>query len=190
MARLLYLPFLLVWALPVVIGQWLIGWRMLWRWRSVWMPLVPILTVYLSLADAVAINALIWRFDAHALIGVWIGSVPIEEVLFYCFTSAMLAQGFVLFWAGSRRHARPTTPITTSSGASGCGTDRARVPRDTRSKTRDDADQPSWPAPLRCVARVVNAYPASQRVAGDDHQQHRQHQAQHRRADHQAEAEA
>lgn len=93
-----YLPFLLVCAAPVIIGQWLIGGRKLWRWRAAWVPVVGILTVYFSLADAVAIETRIWRLDHAALIGIWIGPVPLEEVLFFLLSSAMIAQGFVLFW--------------------------------------------------------------------------------------------
>ena len=31
-----YLPFLLVWALPVIVVQWLVGGRYLWRERGLW----------------------------------------------------------------------------------------------------------------------------------------------------------
>src|SRR5689334_20001777 len=94
-----YLPILLIWALPVVALQWLIGWRYLWRERRRWPWIVVGLGVYFWLADAVAIEAGIWSFDPRSLSGLYLGPVPIEEVLFYLLTAAMVVQGFVLFQA-------------------------------------------------------------------------------------------
>lgn len=96
-----YLPFLLVWALPVVAFQWLVGARYLWRERHAWPWVVLGLTVYFTLADAVAINAGIWFFDTHSLVGLYVGPVPIEETLFYLLTALMVVQGFVLLWAAA-----------------------------------------------------------------------------------------
>ncbi len=94
-----YLPFLLIWALPVVALQWLVGWRYLWRERRHWPWIVAGLGAYFWLADAVAIAAGVWSFDERSLIGLYLGPVPIEEILFYLLTSAMVVQGFVLFQA-------------------------------------------------------------------------------------------
>lgn len=91
-----YLPFLLVWALPVVAVEWIAGGRHLWRERRVWPWIVLALTVWFSVADAVAIAAGIWRFDTRSLVGVYVGPVPVEEILFYLLTSAMVVQGYVL----------------------------------------------------------------------------------------------
>jgi lycopene cyclase domain-containing protein len=93
-----YLLFELIWALPVLALQWVLGWRyLLGTWR-LWVPALMALTLYLSLADAVAIQQGIWRFDETALVGLSVGNVPIEEVLFYGLTSAMILQGMVLGW--------------------------------------------------------------------------------------------
>jgi len=94
-----YLPFLLVWALPVLALQWLAGARYLWRERRRWPWVVLALGAYLTLADAVAIAAGIWRFDTRALLGVYLGNVTLEETLFYLLTAAMVVQGFVIAWA-------------------------------------------------------------------------------------------
>lgn len=103
-----YLPFLLVWALPVILFQWIVGSRYLWRERKSWPLIVLGLTVYFTLADALAIAAHIWRFDTRSLVGLYVGPVPIEEVLFYLLTGTMVVQGYVLFWAawGDRRALR------------------------------------------------------------------------------------
>lgn len=95
-----YLPFLLAWALPIVAVEWLAGARILWRERGVWPWIVLALTAWFTLADAVAIGAGIWRFDTASLLGLYLGPVPIEEILFYLLTSAMVVQGFVLLHAG------------------------------------------------------------------------------------------
>ena len=95
-----YLPFLLIWALPVIAIQWALGGRYLWRERRVWPWIALGLTAWFTLADAVAINAGVWSFDAHALIGVALGPVPLEEILFYLLTALMVTQGFVALWYG------------------------------------------------------------------------------------------
>jgi lycopene beta-cyclase len=94
-----YLPFLLVWALPVIVVQWLAGGRYLWRERHFWPWIVLTLGIYFSLADAVAIRAGIWRFDSASLTGLMLGPVPVEEVLFYLLTAAMVVQGCVIAWS-------------------------------------------------------------------------------------------
>ena len=94
-----YLPFLLVWALPVLAVQWLAGGRYLWRERRRWPWIVLVLGVYFTLADAIAIAAGIWSFDHGQLLGVYLGNVPIEETLFYLLTAAMVVQGFTIAWA-------------------------------------------------------------------------------------------
>jgi lycopene cyclase domain-containing protein len=93
-----YLLFELVWALPVIALQWAVGWRYLLRTWRLWLSALLGLTIYFTLADAVAIEQGIWRFDETALIGVQLGNVPIEETLFYLVTGAMIVQGMVLGW--------------------------------------------------------------------------------------------
>src|SRR6185437_10902388 len=94
-----YLPFLLVWALPVVALQWLVGGVYLWRERGRWLWIVLGLGAYFSLADGIAIHAGVWRFDGRALLGLWLGPVPLEEIAFYLLTVAMVVQGCVIAWA-------------------------------------------------------------------------------------------
>ncbi|HEY8324978.1 MAG TPA: lycopene cyclase domain-containing protein [Ktedonobacterales bacterium] len=99
-ARWTYLPFLLVWALPIIIIQWALGGRYLWRARSVWAPVSLALCAWFTLADAVAISAGVWRFDPRALLGPALGPVPLEEIIFYLLTSLMVTQGFIALWEG------------------------------------------------------------------------------------------
>ena len=90
------------------------GGKYLWRERGQWMWIALGLCLYFTLADAVAIRADIWHFDTTSLIGLWIGPVPIEEVLFYLLTAIMLVQGFVLTWYGNKSESTPATHIYTS----------------------------------------------------------------------------
>lgn len=98
--RWAYLPFLLVWALPIIILQWALGGRYLWRTCGVWAPVSLALCVWFTLADAIAIAAGVWRFDSRALLGPALGPVPLEEILFYLLTSLMVTQGFIALWEG------------------------------------------------------------------------------------------
>jgi len=99
-ARWAYLPFLLVWALPIIILQWALGGRYLWRARGVWAPVSLAFCAWLTFADAVAISTGVWRFDPRALLGPALGPVPLEEILFYLLTSLMVTQGFIALWEG------------------------------------------------------------------------------------------
>ncbi len=96
MKHWLYLVFLLGWSLPILGGQWFLGWRRLWRERFRWPWIVLGLAIYFTLADAVAIQQRIWSFDPAFLTGWQLGNVPIEETLFYLLTAAMIVQGFVM----------------------------------------------------------------------------------------------
>lgn len=95
MKHWLYLVFLLAWIL-ILACQWLIGWRKLWRERQVWPWVVLGLGVYLTLADALAIQQHIWSFNPALISGWYVGNVPLEEILFYFLTTAMIVQGFVM----------------------------------------------------------------------------------------------
>jgi lycopene cyclase domain-containing protein len=70
---------------------------------------VPIFTVtaWLVAADHVAISAGIWRFGEGTTLGVRLGTVPVEEVLFFLTTNALVAGGTILLdGLAGRRAAR------------------------------------------------------------------------------------
>ena len=91
-----YLVFELVWALPVLALQWLIGARALWRGRRTLLLGILIPTLYLSWADSVAISQGIWTLHANRIVGVKVGVLPIEEALFFLLTNAMVVQSVLL----------------------------------------------------------------------------------------------
>lgn len=91
-----YLIYELAWALPVIGIQWTAAWRELWRWRRLLAASVMIATLYLGACDAFALGHGIWRVDPARVIGVYAGSLPLEEFVFYFVTNIMAAQGFVM----------------------------------------------------------------------------------------------
>jgi len=97
--QLNYLVLILVWAVPVIAGQWVIGRRVLarplWVWAAGW--IVP--TLYLSASDAVAIAAGVWHILPAQSLNLMLpvgGGLPIEEGLFFLVTSMLVTQGFLL----------------------------------------------------------------------------------------------
>ena len=110
-SRWAYLVHLLSWALPFIVLQ--LGLLIFYfRERAgqvLRAALVPALVmgVYLSVADHLAIREGIWSFGEGKHLGIYIGAVPLEELLFFLLTSVMVALGLTLFAAlFARRAAR------------------------------------------------------------------------------------
>ena len=103
-----YLVYELAWALPVIAVQWAAAWRELWRWRRLLVVGVVIATLYLGACDAFALGHGIWRVDRDRVLGVYVGALPLEELVFYFVTNIMAAQGFVMI-AGFLREKRKTS---------------------------------------------------------------------------------
>ena len=106
-----YLSHLLVWFLPILALQWVIGWRIfLANGRAIFWPTM-IAGTYYSLSDVVAIGEGIWHFGPDMICGIHIGPVPLEEILFFFLTAWLVAQSFVLFLPERLRHsARKADP--------------------------------------------------------------------------------
>ena len=93
-----YLGTLLLWASPVLALQWGVGWPVLWRLRrrlavAVWVP-----TAYLCVADRIAIELGIWRFDHRFMTGLDVLGLPVEEAAFFLLTNLFVVQGLLLFF--------------------------------------------------------------------------------------------
>lgn len=98
-----YLTHLLTWMLPVILGQWLIGFRILRRnWLSLAVPSGTGL-IFFSLIDSVAVRQSLWHFDPRQNLGIFLGPLPFEEVLFFGLTSLLVAQSLILFLPGRFR---------------------------------------------------------------------------------------
>jgi lycopene cyclase domain-containing protein len=95
-----YLSLELVWALPAMILQFAFGGDILWRYRKmIFWTIIP-LTAYLSLADAIAIQAGVWTISPVKSSGIFLGgTLPLEEFVFFLLTNSLVTFGFVLIWA-------------------------------------------------------------------------------------------
>lgn len=92
-----YFNHLVFWIMPIILGQWFIGGKIfLGNWRAIVFPTLLVGT-YLSLIDCIAVKEGIWFFDAKQILGLYIGPLPVEEVLFFYLTSWLVAQSLVLF---------------------------------------------------------------------------------------------
>lgn len=93
--RLTYIALELGWALPPIILQWLVGWRLLQRERRAWLLGILIPTVYLALADSTALGV-VWTISPAKSLGISVGNVPVEEVVFFFLTNTLVVQSVVL----------------------------------------------------------------------------------------------
>lgn len=102
-SRWAYLTHLLVWALPVILLQ--LGALALHykeRTGAVLRAVLPpafLVGGYLAAADHLAISAGIWNFGEGRHLGIYVGAVPLEEVLFFVMTSLLVSLGLALFTA-------------------------------------------------------------------------------------------
>jgi lycopene cyclase domain-containing protein len=99
-----YMGSILLWASPVLALQWLYGADVLVaNLRAVAVDIfVPVL--YLCLVDSFAIRNGLWTIASGTSTGLGILGLPLEEVVFFVATSAMVVQGVMLYlWTVERR---------------------------------------------------------------------------------------
>lgn len=95
--RLTYFALLIGWAAPVIALHWAVGAPELRARLKLLAIAVLVPTVYLSLADAVAIDAGVWSISEELTVGWRVGSLVFEEALFFFLTNVLVAQSIVLF---------------------------------------------------------------------------------------------
>jgi lycopene cyclase domain-containing protein len=95
---LAYLAWLLVFALPVLGGQWLAFPGYLARTAPRWLPTSLALAACFMAVDAIGIAARVWHVGGKSTIGVTIaGVLPLEEALFFLLSTLMVSQTIALF---------------------------------------------------------------------------------------------
>jgi lycopene beta-cyclase len=106
-----YLGWELVWALPPLALQLGLGADLLWRRRSLFLAaLVPVVG-YLAAADAVAIHTGIWTIARQQSLGMLLGgTLPLEELVFFVLTSALIVGGLILGAAPDTRRRLRLSP--------------------------------------------------------------------------------
>lgn len=96
--RGLYFGLVLVWAAPVIGFHWAFGGDHLWRARR-WMRRAILLpTVYLWVADRIAIEWKIWHISPEHSTGWNFLGLPLEEALFFLLTNVFVVQGLLLYF--------------------------------------------------------------------------------------------
>ena len=94
-----YLALILVWALPPVFFQLVVGADILFaNWRLIVFTLLPT-TFYLWVVDAIAIRSGTWTIDPLQTIGIALGPLPLEEMIFFLLTNLMITFGMTLMLA-------------------------------------------------------------------------------------------
>lgn len=95
-----YLGLILVWAIPPILVQFGFGGDILWRHLALLGASIATGTLYLSLADAVAIGFGTWTIDPAQSLRIYLGGVlPLEEFIFFLVTNILLSFGIVLVLA-------------------------------------------------------------------------------------------
>ncbi|PID85553.1 MAG: beta-cyclase [Chloroflexi bacterium] len=91
-----YLALELSWALIPIMIQLAFGCDILWHYRRlVLLGIIPP-TLYLSFADVLAINSGTWTIDPAQSLNIFIGSLPVEELIFFLLTNTLLMFGMTL----------------------------------------------------------------------------------------------
>jgi lycopene beta-cyclase len=98
-----YLGLELAWALPPIFIQVAVGMRTVAQQRWLLALTVIPITLYLSVADSVAISMGIWTISPASSLGVTAGDLPLEECLFFLLTTTLVSVGFVLATTGLNR---------------------------------------------------------------------------------------
>ena len=96
MGQLTYLGSELLWAVPVIVFQWVLAHDVLRANLRVLLLAVLLPTLYLSAADALAIRVGIWTLNPELTLNLWIGALPLEEAVFFLLTNLMVVQGILM----------------------------------------------------------------------------------------------
>jgi lycopene cyclase domain-containing protein len=98
LGNLTYLFLILVWALPIIVMQWLLGLDLFIKRWKVWLPGILIPTLWLTFADAFALGSKTWTIDPNQSLNFFLPfGVPIEEGIFFLCTNTLVVQGMILF---------------------------------------------------------------------------------------------
>lgn len=91
-----YTSLLLLWALPPIGLQLAFGADILWHYRKITGLAILGPTLYLALADSLAIGLGTWTINPHQSFNLFIGSLPVEELFFFLCTNTLVVFGMVL----------------------------------------------------------------------------------------------
>lgn len=96
-SSMVYLAGIILWCIPIVMIQWGIGGSYLMKEkRSIVLAVLPP-TIYYSAIDYIAIYLNLWTISDNYSLGINIGVIPIEEIIFFFMTNTMIIFGLVLY---------------------------------------------------------------------------------------------
>lgn len=103
-----YSSLILAWALPPIILQLAFGADILWRYRNLVLTTIVVPTLFLALADTLAIQIGIWTISPSQIAGIHLpGGLPLEEFLFFLVTNVLVGFGVTLVLAQESRARAP-----------------------------------------------------------------------------------
>lgn len=104
-----YIGLILLWSIPPIVLQFVFGGDILWKYKKLAVGVQLSATIYLSLADSLAIFSGTWSIDPLQSTNILFGGVlPLEEFVFFLVTCTLISYGITLFLAAeshSRAHA-------------------------------------------------------------------------------------
>jgi lycopene cyclase domain-containing protein len=83
--------------------MWLYDGETLWAYRKTLFITTALPTLYLWIADTVAIRSGIWTISSKYTIGVSPFGLPLEEATFFLFTNFLVVKGILLLLYGSHQ---------------------------------------------------------------------------------------
>jgi lycopene cyclase domain-containing protein len=98
-----YLALILSWALLPLLLQLSFGADILWHYRRGVLVSILAPTLYLWVVDALAITSGTWTIDPMQTTGLALGSLPVEEMLFFLMTNVIIVCGITLILAPESR---------------------------------------------------------------------------------------
>ena len=103
-----YSSLILAWAIPPIILQTAFGADILWRYRSLVLTTIAVPTLFLAMADTLAIQIGIWTISPEQTLGLHLpGGLPLEEFLFFLVTNVLVTFGVTLALAQESRSRVP-----------------------------------------------------------------------------------
>lgn len=91
-----YLAILFVWAIPPIALQLAFGADLLWHFRRLVIVAILAPTFYLAFADSLAISTGTWTINPAKSLMIFLGSLPIEEFVFFLTTNTLIVLGITL----------------------------------------------------------------------------------------------
>lgn len=102
-----YLGLILTWSCPVIAGMWAWKGPVFWELRRLLVFSIAPPTLYLWIADRVAIGLGIWTIAPETSTGLLLLGLPVEEAVFFLVTNTLCVLGLILLLNGWKAYPCP-----------------------------------------------------------------------------------